>query len=192
MDLGAFLGAVNTIDLLIFLYLMAFFVLGFAQGTIRRLIGIASILFSFLFAANVAEPLGGYLGSNWTQFSKEYSTMIGFLTVFVASAIAFALVAQGLYKTQPLFQKARFVDELIGGVLGLIQALLILGALIVILDSFFRIPGIAADPQEIGFLRSVWDAINSSQASHIFRDALIPAFFTLTGFLVPDWIENSY
>lgn len=192
MDLGAFLGGVNTIDLLVFLYLMAFFVLGFAQGTIRRLIGIASILFSFLFAANIAEPLGGYLGSNWTQFSKEYSTMIGFGTVFVASAIAFALVAQGLYKTQPLFQKARFADELIGGVLGLVQACLILGAALIILDSFFRIPGIAADPQEIGFLRNVWDALNSSKASDIFREALIPAFFTVTGFLVPDWIENSY
>lgn len=192
MDLGAFLGGVNTIDLLVFLYLMAFFVLGFAQGTIRRLIGIASILFSFLFAANIAEPLGGYLGSNWTQFSREYSTMIGFGTVFVASAIAFALVAQGLYKTQPLFQKARFADELIGGVLGLVQACLILGAALIILDSFFRIPGIAADPQEIGFLRNVWDALNSSKASDIFREALIPAFFTVTGFLVPDWIENSY
>ena len=62
MDLGAFLGGISTVDLLIFLYLMAFFVLGFAQGTIRRLIGIASILFSFLFAANIAEPLGEYLG----------------------------------------------------------------------------------------------------------------------------------
>ncbi len=192
MDLGAFLGGVNTIDLLIFLYLMAFFVLGFAQGTIRRLIGIASILFSFLFAANIAEPLGGYLGSNWTQFSKEYSTMIGFGTVFVASAIAFALVAQGLYKTQPLFQKARFADELLGGVLGLVQACLILGAVLIILDSFFRIPGIAADPQEVSFLRDVWDALNSSKAADIFREALIPAFFTLTGFLVPDWIERSY
>ena len=34
------------------LFFMGFFVLGFAQGTIRRLIGIGSILFSFLFAAN--------------------------------------------------------------------------------------------------------------------------------------------
>ena len=58
MDLGEFLGGISTVDLLLFLYFMAFFVLGFAQGTIRRLIGIASILFSFLFAANIAEPLG--------------------------------------------------------------------------------------------------------------------------------------
>jgi uncharacterized membrane protein required for colicin V production len=192
VDLGAFLSGINTIDLLIFLYLMGFFVLGFAQGTIRRLIGIASILFSFLFAANIAEPLGEYLGSNWTQFSKEYSVMLGFGTVFLASAIAFALVAQGLYKTQPLFQKARFADELIGGVLGIVQACLIFGAVLIILDSFFRIPGIAADPQELSFLRDFWNALDSSKAADIFRETLIPAFFAVTGFLVPDWIEAFY
>ncbi len=192
MDLGEFLGGINTIDLLIFLYIMAFFVLGFAQGTIRRLIGIASILFSFLFAANIAEPLGEYLGNNWTQFSKEYSVMIGFGTVFLASSIAFALVAQGLYKTQPLFQKARFADELIGGILGIVQACLIFGAVLIILDSFFRIPGIPADPQELDFLRDFWNALDSSKAADIFRETLIPAFFAVTGFLVPDWIEAFY
>jgi membrane protein required for colicin V production len=192
VDLGAFLSGISTIDLLIFLYLMGFFVLGFAQGTIRRLIGIASILFSFLFAANIAEPLGEYLGNNWTQFSKEYSVMIAFATVFVASAVAFAIVAQGLYKTQPLFQKARFADELLGGILGLVQACLIFGAVLIILDSFFRIPGIAEDPQELSFLRDFWNALDSSQAADIFRETLIPAFFAVTGFLVPDWIEAFY
>ena len=88
MDLGNFLGGISTVDLLIFVYFIAFFVLGFAQGTIRRLIGIASIMFSFLFAANIAQPLGEYLGNNWTQFSKEYSVMIAFATVFLASSIA--------------------------------------------------------------------------------------------------------
>ena len=191
MDLGD-LGGVKTVDWLLIVFFLLFFVLGFAQGTIRRLIGIASILFSFLFAANIAQPLGDYLGNNWTQFSKEYSVMIAFGTVFVASSIAFALVAQGLYKTQPLFQKARFADELIGGLLGLVQACLIFGAVLIILDSFFLIPGIAADPQELGFLRDFWTALNESNAADIFRETLIPAFFTLTGFLVPDWIEAFY
>ena len=48
MDFGEFLGGVGTVDLLIVLYFIGFFVLGFAQGTIRRLLGIGSILFSFL------------------------------------------------------------------------------------------------------------------------------------------------
>ena len=83
---------IDGIDVLLLLYFAGFFVLGFAQGTIRRLLGIGSILFSWFLAANLAQPLSEFLGANWTQFPKEYSYMIGFLTVFVASAIAFALV----------------------------------------------------------------------------------------------------
>jgi len=120
VDVGTFLDGVGTVDLLIVVFFMGFFVLGFAQGTIRRLIGIASILFSWFFAALVAEPLSNFLGANWTQFPKEYSYMVGFATIFFASSIAFALVVQGYYKPQPLFQKARFADEILGGVLGLV------------------------------------------------------------------------
>ena len=84
----------SAIDLLIVVYFVAFFVLGFAQGAIRRLLGIASMLFSFLLAANLARPLGDFLSANWTQFPPEYSYMIGFLTIFVAGVVAFALVIQ--------------------------------------------------------------------------------------------------
>ncbi len=192
MDLGETLGSINTVDLILVLYFMGFFVLGFAQGTIRRLLGIGSILFSFFLAANLAGPLSDFLGANWTQFPPEYSYMVGFLTVFVASAIAFALVIQGFYKPQPLFAKARFADEIIGGLLGLLQAALILGAFIVILDSFFRVPGLPVDPQELPLLRQIWTALDGTQIVELFRETLIPAFFALTGFLVPDVIENSY
>ena len=192
MDVGAFLGGLGTIDLLIALFFMGFFVLGFAQGTIRRLLGIGSILFSWFFAALIAAPLSDFLGQNWTQFSKEYSYMVGFLTVFVAAAIAFALVLQSYYKPQPLFQKAKWADEIIGGFLGLLEAAIILGAFIVILDSFFRIPGIPVDPQELPFLRDIWTALDSAQITEVFRNTLIPAFFVLTGLFVPDEIEAAY
>jgi membrane protein required for colicin V production len=186
------LSGISTVDLVIALYFVGFFVLGFAQGTIRRLLGIGSILFSWFLAANLAAPLADFLGANWTQFPKEYSYMIGFLTIFVASSIAFALVTQGFYKPQPLFQKARFADEIIGGLLGLLQAAIILGAILIILDSFFRIPAIAEDPQELPFLRDIWNALDGTQTAAVFRDTLIPAFFLLTGFLVPDEIEAMY
>ena len=192
MDLGETLGSINTVDLILVLYFMGFFVLGFAQGTIRRLLGIGSILFSFFLAANLAGPLSDFLGANWTQFPPEYSYMVGFLTVFVAAAIAFALVIQGFYKPQPLFAKARFADEIIGGLLGLLQAAIILGAFIVILDSFFRVPGLPVDPQELPLLRQIWTALDGTKTVELFRETLIPAFFVLTGFLVPDTIEEAY
>lgn len=192
VDVGKFLSGIGTVDLLIVLYFMGFFVLGFAQGTIRRLLGIGSILFSWFFAANVAEPLGNFLGTNWTQFPKEYSYMVGFGTIFVAASIAFALVIQGFYKPQALFQKARFADEIIGGILGLIQAALIFGAVLIILDSFFRIPGVPVDPQELPFLRDFWGALDGSKFADLFRQTLIPAVFVLTGLFVPEKIKSFY
>jgi uncharacterized membrane protein required for colicin V production len=192
VDVGEFLSGFSAIDLVLVLYFMGFFVLGFAQGTIRRLLGIGSILFSWLLAVNIAEPLGTFLGNNWTQFPREYSYMVGFGTVFVAASIAFALVIQGYYKPQPLFKKARFADEIIGGLLGLVQAALILGAVLVILDSFFRIPGIPASPNELPFLRDLWVALDGSKFATVFRETLIPAFFLLTGLFIPDKIQSQY
>lgn len=192
MDLGEFLSGIGAMDLVIVLYFAAFFVLGFAQGTIRRLLGIGSVLFSFLFAANVASPLGDFLGANWRQFAFEYSYMIGFGTIFVAASIALALVIQGFYKPQPLFQKARFADEILGGILGLLEAALIFGAILIILDSFFRIPGIQPDPQELPFLREFWGALDGSKFAGLFRETLIPFLFLLIGLFIPDNIERSY
>jgi uncharacterized membrane protein required for colicin V production len=190
VDLGDLAG-VKTVDWLVIVFFLVFFVLGFAQGTIRRLIGIGSILFSFLFAANVAEPLGVFLGNNWTHLPKEYAYMVGFATIFVAASLAFAIVVQGFYRPQPLFEKARFVDEIIGGVLGLIQAGIILLAVIIILDSFFLL-NIAQDPDEIDFLRDLWTALNGSEIVRIFRETIIPAFFVLFGLFIPDTIEQFY
>jgi hypothetical protein len=118
--------------------------------------------------------------------------MIGFLTVFVAGSVAFALVIQGFYKPQPLFKNARFADEILGGLLGLVEAAIIYGAFLIILDSFFRIPGIPKDPNELPFLREIWGALDGAKITEVFRDTLIPAFFTLTGLFVPDSIQSKY
>ena len=190
MDLGVLAG-VQLADWLIIIFFIGFFVLGFAQGTIRRLIGLASILFSFLLAANLADPLGTFLANNWTDQSKQYSYMIGFLTVFVAASLAFAIVIQGFYRPQPLFEKARFVDELLGGALGVLQAGVILGSFVVILDSFYRL-SVPRTGNELQFLQDFWSFLDGSQIVDFFRSTLIPLFFVLFGFLIPDKIEAMY
>lgn len=191
MDLGDIAG-VALADWIIILFFVGFFVLGFAQGTIRRLIGIGSILFSFLFAANIAEPLGVFLATNWTHLPPQYSYMVGFLTIFVAASLAFAIVVQGFYHPQPLFEKTRFVDEILGGLLGLLQAAIILGAVVIILDSFFRLSGIAEDADEIDFLRNFWLFLDGSRIVEVFRATLIPAFFVLVGLFIPSNLKQMY
>ena len=192
MDIGGFLTSINKFDLLVLFLCFGMFVLGYIQGTIRRVLGIASMLFSFLFAANLRGPLGGYLAANWNQFPDEYAVMLGFGIVFVAATIAFTIVIQGFYHKQSLFQKATVADEIIGGVLGVVQALLLILCVIVILDSFFRNPGLPQTDGELLFLRQAWEQINVSATAGVFRSTIIPAFLSVFGFLTPQDIKNFY
>jgi uncharacterized membrane protein required for colicin V production len=185
VNIGAFLTSFDRFDLIVLLFLFGMFVLGFAQGTIRRLLGIASMLFSFLFAANLREPLGSFLAANWNQFPDEYAVMIGFGTVFTAATIAFTLIIQGFYHRQPLFEKATVVDEILGGVLGVVQGVFLIGCVLIILDSFFLNPLIVPDKDELPFLRDLHGFMTNSQTAQILRGALIPAFYAVFGLLVP-------
>jgi uncharacterized membrane protein required for colicin V production len=192
LNVADFLTSINTFDLLIVLVLFGFFILGFIQGTIRRLLGILATLFSFFLAAQLQAPLGNFLAENWRQFDPAYSAMIGFGTVFVAAMVAFTLVIQAFYTHTPLFPKYSIIDEVLGGVLGVIQGLLLIGATIVILDSFFRIPTIAPRDTELPLLRDIFNAYDYSGTAALFRQTLVPAFFAVFGFLVPEQIKAYF
>jgi uncharacterized membrane protein required for colicin V production len=183
---------VNRFDLLVVLACFGMFVLGFIQGTIRRVLGLAAMLFSFLLAANLRDPLGNYLASEWNQFPDEYAVMLGFGIVFATATIAFTLIIQGFYHKQALFKKATVVDEVIGGLLGVVELLFFIGCVIVILDSFFTLPNIPVSDGEIPFLRNLWDVINTSTTAQVFRESLIPAFVAIFGFVLPQFIKDTY
>jgi membrane protein required for colicin V production len=187
-----FLQSLSAFDVLALLFLFAMFVLGFAQGTIRRLLGLASIVFSFLLASQLRGPVGGFLAANWTQLPRDYDVMFGYLIVFVAAAVAFSVVIQGFYRKQPLFDRYEWVDEVLGGLLGLVQGAVILGSLIVILDSFYKIPGIAPDPDELKVLRDFFGFYTDSQTAALFRHTLIPASFAVIGALVPGDVRSFF
>ena len=188
-----FLSQINRFDLLVVLFAFGMFVLGFIQGTIRRVLGLASMLFSFLFAANLRDPLGSYLAANWNQFPDEYAIMLGFGIVFIAATIAFTVVIQGFYHKQDLFSKSTLADELIGGALGIVQALFLVGCIIVILDSFFRLPvPIPKSENEFGWIRSLFDEMTTSATADLFRTRLIPGFISVFGLLIPVDLQRLY
>jgi membrane protein required for colicin V production len=192
VNIAEFLRSLNVFDLVVVLVMMAFFIVGYIQGTIRRLLGIASILFSFLLAANLRDPLGGFFAANWTQFGPEYSHLIAFGVVFVAAVVGFSLTIQTFYTKLELSEKYPVVDEMLGGVLGILQGMIILGAMIAILDSFFLVPGIAPDSDELPFLRTLHEAFNPSGTALLYRETLMPAFLAVVGPLLPEAIRDLY
>ncbi|MEO5966485.1 MAG: CvpA family protein [Candidatus Limnocylindrales bacterium] len=193
MDIKETLSAINIVDVLIVLFLFAMFILGYIQGTIRRLVGIASIVFSFFLSLQLNNVwLGSFLATNWTQYPKEYSTMIGYLVIFVAAVAAFSLVIQGTYNKVEILAKYPVIDEVVGGLLGVVQGFLVLLFLVIILDQFFLYANFPKETNELPFLRDFWTAINGSAFGQLLHDNVIPAFIGVTSFLIPESVRALY
>lgn len=192
MDIGNALTSADLFDVLVILFLFGMFVLGYIQGTIRRILGIASIVFAFLLAGQLRDPLGAFLAKNWTQYPQQYSYMLAYLFVFTFTAILFSVIIQSFYHHQPLFENARFVDEVIGGVLGILQGLIVIGCGIIILDSYFAIPGLPSAQSFLPFLPSVFQAYDRSATADVFRTTLIPAVFAVIGALIPEDVRALF
>jgi uncharacterized membrane protein required for colicin V production len=179
-------------DLVFFVVVMGGFLIGFAQGTIRRLLGIASIMFSFFLAASLREPVGDLLAKDWTQYPPAYGTMLVFGAMFIVFSVFSAVLVQGFYHRAPVVEGSEWIDEVLGGILGVVQALLIVGIVILILDSYFGRPTTFYDPDEFLFLRNAWDAISRSAVGAFYIDTLIPIFLGLSGPLIPASLRQLF
>lgn len=193
MNLTDFFSSLDLFDVFFLLYLFGWFVAGFVQGTVRRLVGVASMVFSFFLAAQLNDAwLGSFLAQNWTQFPPEYSYMIGFLTLFVAGVVAFTLVIQGTYRKAPLWPKYPVIDEVLGGIVGILQGFLLIMFLMIILDQYFLYTNLPEDSDELGILRWFWELVNDSGTGVLLHQTVIPSFITITAFLIPAQVRALY
>jgi len=172
-----------VVDLVILVGLGVFFFLGVLQGSIRRLIGLGSMLVAFLVAGNLRDPLGNFFGDNWTQFDRDYNKLLAFIIVFVVVAVVASIVTQGFYKRTDIYARQPIVDDLIGGFLGLLQGTMLLIFVVVILNSYILPPARSGD---VTYLRNAQDLIaNQSHLSIWLKDHIVPGFMHAMSFLLP-------
>ena len=74
MNLADTLTQINVFDVVVVLYLFGWFILGFIQGTIRRLLGIAALVFSFFLALQLNSIWLGELPRRRTGRSTRRNT----------------------------------------------------------------------------------------------------------------------
>jgi uncharacterized membrane protein required for colicin V production len=191
VDIVGSIANITIADLVVFFLLFAMFILGFMQGVIRRLTGIATILLSLLIAGQLQAPLGSFLASNWRQYSPEYNEMVAFGTIFLAGAVGAAILAQIFIKPIPLFTAHKVVDEVIGGLLGVLQGALIIAAFYVITDPFFSLGG-QARGNELPLVRQLHDALQGSVTADIARTRLVPILLLLFGGILPASVSKAF
>ena len=192
MDVVGAIRNLNLFDLLVAFFVFGFFVAGFIQGTVRRLIGLGILVVASLLAINLRDPFGSWLAGYWVQFPKAYSTMLAFGASFIVIYLAGSILVQVFYRRTTLFKRSTLADEVIGGLLGILQSVLLVGILITILDSFYRIPGVEPSSNELGILHDIYRAYDPSQTAIIFRDTLIPAFLALFAWITPAALRDFF
>lgn len=185
---------IQAFDLVLFLALLAMFVVGYAQGVIRRLLGIGAILFSLILGALLRSSVGGYLADEWTTIIPQYSYMVGFGAVFVAAAVTLSLGIQISYRPAPLFPKYPALDELLGGLLGVLEGFLFLIAFLLITDPYFHLEAVRDRPGigEFGLLRTLHEFVDPTLTAEILRNSVIPVILMLLGFLFPQDVRDAF
>jgi uncharacterized membrane protein required for colicin V production len=185
---------ITPFDLVIFLALLAMFVVGYAQGVVRRLLGIAAILFAIVLGSYLRAPLGQYLSNEWTSIDNTYSYMVAFGAVFVATAVTLSIGIQITYRPAPLFQRYPVLDEILGGILGVIEGFIILIAIILILDPYYTQPKVreTVGVGEFTLLRTLFEFLDKSLVADILRHSVIPAILGVVGFLFPQDVRDAF
>lgn len=185
---------ITPFDLVILLALLAMFVVGYAQGLVRRLLGIAAIVFALILGAQLRTPLGDYLANQWTSISPSYSDMVAFGAVFLATAVTLSLAIQLTYRPAPLFPKYPVLDEILGGILGVLEGFLILIAILLIVDPYYNQASVGetAGFGEFTLLRTLHGFLDPTLTAAILRDNVIPIILALIGFLFPQDVRDTF
>jgi uncharacterized membrane protein required for colicin V production len=185
---------IQPFDLVIFLALLAMFVVGYAQGVVRRLLGIAAILFAIVLGSYLRAPLGSYLANEWSSIDDTYSFMVAFGAVFVATAVTLSIGIQISYRPAPLFQRYPVLDEILGGLLGILEGFIILIAVLLILDPYYTQPAVRETVArgEFTLLRSLHDLLDKSLVADILRHSVIPVILGMVGFMFPQDVRDTF
>lgn len=122
----------NLIDLIIVIIALVGFILGFKDGFVRKIIGFIGFILAVILAINFASGLGKYMEN---AFGIEYylSELIAGTVIFIGTIVLFAVLKRLIH---PFDKVNNLVNQIVGGVIGLIQILFFLSAALYILNVF--------------------------------------------------------
>lgn len=122
----------NFIDYIIFLLLFIGFILGFKDGLVRKVIGLLGLIIattlSFQFSADVAVYLAPFFNEETYLAEIISGILIFFLTISVIAIIKRVV--------HPLDKVNKFVNQMLGGLAGLIQLAFFVSGFLLFLNIF--------------------------------------------------------
>lgn len=171
-----------AIDIVLIGLMVVGFIVGFFRGVIRSLLAVAAWGICFLFAAYLRVALGDWLAHSAT-FSAFYADMVAFAVVFFGLFGALILVIV-LSRAPTEWTRHAILDDLLGGILGVVVVLFVVAAVIVMLDSYYAVENPPASV-DIGWPADLHRALAGSAIAGVVGDAVVRFLGFVLGPLLP-------
>ena len=178
-------------DLALLVLFAGAFALGYVRGGVRQLIALGAWLVSFVVAAFLRAPVADWIAGQAPHFTRDHVDMLAYLLVFIVLfGLALAVVEVG-GKTIHLTERV-IVDRIVGGTLALGVAVLTVGAVMIILDTYYGQVPLAAPGTELGLIGDFSAALDRSAIARSLNGSLVPGLVALLGPLLPGDVRAVY
>lgn len=177
-------------DIILLGFIASFTFGGFRTGFIRRLAGLLFFALSFVLGAYLRAPIGAFIAAAFKDVPQGYGEMVAYIIIFPIVIAALHVVAGPLLKRVAVEGLTHELDRLLGAVLGFVEAILIISAVIVILDTYLGTKATLPPGSGLRLILSWRDALDASTTAHLLRDTTVPFVLTILGPLLPSDVRS--
>ncbi len=122
----------NYIDIILLIFLVIAFILGFKDGFVRKIIGTLGFFLAIFLAILFYDYIGLLLNSI-LQIEIQFANIIGGFLIFIFIIILTSILKRIVH---PFDRVNNLINQFTGGIIGVIQILFFLSALLYVLNIF--------------------------------------------------------
>jgi len=124
----------NILDIIIIIPVVWLAYRGFSRGLIIEIATLAALILGIYFSVHFSDVVGSYL-IKWFDLNTKYLHIIAFIVTFAGVVILVYIIGRILEKFINMIALG-FINKLLGGVFGILKAVLLLSVLFFIINRF--------------------------------------------------------
>jgi uncharacterized membrane protein required for colicin V production len=177
-------------DVVLLGFIAAFVYGGYRSGFLKRLFGIVFAIVSLLVAAYFRYPVAAIASTLFKSIPEQYAQLVASIIVFPVVLAILHLVSRKTIERINVQGLTKQLDGILGAILGGVEAIVILSALVVIVDAYFGTGSTAIKGISSGPIKDVVAAFNASETVKILRDTTVPVVLAILGPLLPTDLKS--
>ncbi len=173
-------------DVVLLGFIAGFIYGGFRSGFLKRLFGIAFAIIALIVTAYLRYPVAAIASTFFKDIPADYAQLVGAIIVFPATLATLHILSRKTIERIHVQGLTKGVDSILGAILGGIEAIIILSAVVVIVDAYFGTSATAL-PRSVpaGPLKEIVKAFNASETVQLLREWTVPFVLAILGPFLP-------